>query len=182
MSQLSRDNFHQFLAAFIKHEKLNARQVAGVIGASESTITRLTVATTLPSDEMLKQGAFMFELGFERYSKLSAAERNNLSETIGAVSGGAVGFASIAAAISAFGSVAGLSAAGITSGLAALGAFVGAGMAAGVAVAAAIPLAIAGLGVGVVKTVQHFISENQMNAKEIDLKWETINESRTRGE
>ena len=90
----------------------SVRQVAEAIGCSDATLTRIIAGTTLPSDELMKQGGAMLELGFERYSNLSVSERETLSERIGAAGGGALGFGAITAAIGALG-IPGLSAAGV---------------------------------------------------------------------
>lgn len=74
-----------------------------------------------------------------------------LSGAVGAVGGGAIGFA----ALYAGGSVVGLSAAGITSGLAAAGAVVGGGMAAGVFVLAAPAVILGGAGIAIASTVKN---------------------------
>lgn len=111
------------------------------------------------------------ELGFSRYSKLTEAEREKLSDTLGAVGGGAIGFGCVIAAVEGMG-VAGLSAAGLTSGLSAMGALVGGGMTAGVAVAAAVPMAAMGIGYGIIRAVKYFISEAQLNADVLAPKWE----------
>src|SRR5207248_9157924 len=127
------------------------------IGCSAPTLSRLLAGETLPSDEMLRQSAIMMELGFRRFPKLSKAEREKLSETLGTVGGGTLGFASITATVSTLGTVTGLSAAGISSGLTALGGVVSGGMAAGVVVAAAIPAAAAAAGYGSIKGVKALI-------------------------
>lgn len=114
----------------------------------------------------------MIGIGFDKYQKLTDSEKENISEKLGVVGGGTLGFASIAATISSLGSVAGLSAAGISSGLAALGAIVGGGMLAGVSVAAAIPLAAGAIGYGIIKGVKHLFGERYLNTEEIDQKWE----------
>jgi len=120
----------------------------------------------------MKQVGIMIGIGFNKYDTLSEAEKEKISETIGAVGGGVLGFGSIAAAVSASGSIAGLSAAGITSGLAAIGTVVGGGLMAGVAVAAAIPLAAGAIGYAVIKGVKYFVSETELNKDDIDTRWE----------
>jgi len=172
MNELNRENFPIMIAAFMEQHELSVRRIAGVITCSEASLDRILVSSTLASDEMLRQGAILMELGFDRYSNLTEAEREKLSDTLGVIGGGAIGFGSVTAAVSAMGSVAGLSAAGITSGLAAMGALVGGGMAAGVAVAAAIPIAAMGIGYGIIRAVKYFISEVQLNADALDPKWE----------
>jgi len=173
MDSLDHGNFRLLLAAFIEKNDVAVRKVAKAIGCSDATLTRILAGKTMPTDELMKQGGIMFELGFERYSKLSAAERGNLSEKIGAAGGGVVGFAAITGAIEAAG-IAGLSAVGISSGLAALGGIVGGGMVAGASVLAAIPLAAGAIGYGVIKGVKYLVSEAQLNATDIDPRWEIV--------
>ncbi len=171
MNQFDRESFRLMLAAFIERGDRTVRQVAKAIGCSDATLTRVLAGKTAPSANLMKQGGIMFELGFERYSKLSASERETLSEKIGVVGGGVLGFGAITAAIEAAG-ITGVSAAGISSGLAALGGIVGGGMLAGVSVAAAIPLAAGALGYGIVKGVKYFVSESRLNSTDIDKRWE----------
>ncbi len=178
MNELNRENFPILMAAFIEQHELPVRRIAGAITCSESSLDRLLASITLASDEMLRQGAILIELGFDRYSKLTEAEREKLSDALGAIGGGTIGFGSVTAAVGAMGSVAGLSAAGISSGLAAMGALVGGGMAAGVAVAAAIPIAAAGIGYGIIRAVKYFVSERQLDADALDPKWELPKDSK----
>ena len=177
IDELNRKNFPILMTTFMKQHNLSARRIADAIGCSESSLDRILADVTLASDEMLREGGVLMELGFDRYSKLTGAEREQLSEIIGTISSGAIGFGSITTAVSTMGSVAGLSAAGISSGLAAIGALIGGGMAAGVVVAAAIPIAVASIGYGIVRTVKYFISKNQLDADELDPKWELSKDS-----
>ncbi len=176
MNDFNRENFAILTAAFMEQHGLSVRHIASVITCSEATLNRLLSSSTLASDNMLRQGALLIELGLDRYSKLTEAEREKLSETLGVIGGGAIGFGSVTAAVSALGSVAGLSAAGISSGLGAMGAIVGGGMAAGIAVASAIPIAAAGLGYGIIRAVKYFVGEAQLGAQELDPTWEIPNE------
>src|SRR6266480_3134024 len=114
MNSLTRETFPLLFNEFKKTNNLQSRQIGQAIGCSKATVDRLMASETLPSDEMLKQGGVLMELGIKRYSKLTASERENLSEAIGTVGGGAVGFGSITAAVGSLGSVAGLSGAGIS--------------------------------------------------------------------
>jgi hypothetical protein len=148
-------------------------KIAKAIGCSKATIERLLRSETLASDEMLKQGGALIELGIKRYSKVTSSEREKISETIGSVGGGAVGFASITAAVGSLGTVGGLSAAGVSSGLAALGAVVGGGMAAGIVVAAAIPVAAAASGYGVVKATRWAVGKHSLAKTSYEPRWET---------
>ena len=172
MDQFTRDNSRLLLAAFIEENELNVRQVAKVIGCSEATLLRILAARSLPSDEMIKQIGILIELGFISYSKLSNTQKEHISEAIGTVGGGILGFGSITAAVSSLGVIGGLSAAGITSGLATLGTVVSGGMAAGVMVAAAIPIAAGGTGYAIIKGVKYLANEWQLNVTELDELWE----------
>lgn len=172
MNELNRKNFPIMIAAFMEQHELSIRRIAGAITCSEASLDRLLAGSTLASDEMLRQGAVLMELGFDRYSNLTESEREKLSDTLGVLGGGAIGFGSVIAAVEGMGAVAGLSAAGITSGLSAIGALVGGGMAAGVAVAAAVPMAAMGIGYGIIRAVKYFISEAQLSADALDQKWE----------
>lgn len=171
MEDLTRSNFGYSLSQFAKAQNLSEAKIAKAIGCSAKTIDRLTGGKSYPSDEMLKQGATLIFLGFEKYSKLSKADREKISEKIGAVGGGVLGFGSITAVVSSLG-FAGLSAAGITSGLAALGAVVGGGMVAGLTVAAGIPIMAGAVGYGLVKGVKAATNKYKLGKEELDLFWE----------
>lgn len=174
MNQLTQDNSRFLLAAFIEENDINVRQVSKAIGCSEATLIRILAARSLPSGEMIKQIGIMIELGFVSYSKLSNAQKERISESIGTVGGGILGFGSITAAVGTLGAVSGLSAAGITSGLGALGAVVSGGMAAGIMVAAAIPIAAGAAGYAIIKGVKYLASEWRLNVTDIDEHWETV--------
>lgn len=176
MESLTRENTPDLLGVFMNENKLTTKKIAKVIGCPDMTLIRVLLRKTLPSDEMIKQLGLMMQIGYKKYSKLTDAEKEKLSDAIGAIGGGALGFASITAAISVLGT-AGLSAAGISSGLAALGAIVGGGMVAGISVAAALPLAAGAAGYGIIKLVKNAAGEVKVNMKDIDLKWEIIIES-----
>lgn len=171
MQEITRDNCRVLLAAFIEKNNASVRKVAKAITCSETTLNRIIAGKTLPSDEMLKQTGIMVELGLDRYVKLSKADKEKISEAIGTVGGGILGFGGITAAVSSLG-IAGLSAAGISSGLAALGAIVGGGMVVGISVAAAIPIAAGALGYGIIKTVKAICEKYQIDQENYDPFWE----------
>ena len=177
IEQITAENCRALLAAFMEQNEIGVPRIAKVIGCSHATLARILAGSTHPTTEFMKQVGILIGVGFEKYGKLSNAQKETISETIGTVGGGAVGFGSIAAAISTSGAVAGLSAAGITSGLAALGAVVGGGMAVGVAVAAAIPIAAGAVGYGIIKGVKYFFSQSELNAEKLDPKWEVAPET-----
>ncbi len=172
MNQYKRENCGSLLAKFIKENDLDVRRVAKAIGCSEATLNRILTTQSLPSDEMMKQVGIIMELGFNSYSKLSNAQKEHITEAIGTVSGGVLGFTSISAAIGTLGTVSGLSAAGITSGLSTLGIIVGGGMVGGVIVAAAIPIVAGATGYGIIKGVKYLANEWQLNVTEFDERWE----------
>jgi hypothetical protein len=172
MNQFTRDNCRLLLARFIEENDLDVRRVAKVIGCSEATLIRILATRSLPSDEMMKQVGILIELGFVSYSKLSNTQKEHISEAIGTVGGGILGFGSISAAISTLGTVSGLSAAGIATGLSTLGAVIGGGMVAGVIVAAAIPIVASATGYGIIKGVKYLADEWQLNVKELNERWE----------
>ncbi len=127
------ENCRLLLATYMDEKKIGAPRISEAIGCSHATLARILAGKSKPTDEFIKQVGIMIGIGYEKYKKLSDAEKEKISEKIGTISGGVVGFGTITAAISASGAVVGLSAAGITSGLAAIGAVVGGGMTAGVA-------------------------------------------------
>lgn len=160
-------NLPVMLAEFMKQHGLSVRRVASAIACSEATLNRLLNGSTLATDEMLRQGKLLIQLGFDRYSTLTTAERENLLDKVSAVGGGAAGVGIVAVA------GAGASGAGMAAGLAAAGSVIGGGMAAGIVVAAAIPLACAGLGYGIFRAVKYFVSESQLDDDALAPKWET---------
>ncbi|MCK1788783.1 hypothetical protein [Pseudomonas violetae] len=171
MTDLTRSNFGYSITQFAKAQNLAEIKVAKVIGCSAKTIDRLTGGRSFPSDEMLRQGGTLIYLGFEKYSKLTKADREKISESIGAIGGGVLGLGSVTAVVSSLG-YAGLSAAGIASGLAALGAVVGGGMVAGLTVAAGIPIVAGAVGYGLIKVFKAATDSHQLGKEELDPIWE----------
>lgn len=172
MDELTRHNFGATLYNFAKSEKTSLDSFAKAIGCSKKSMQRLTTARSYPSDDMLKQGAILLTIGYTKYANLSEAEKEKISEKIGAVGGGVLGLGSVTAVVGALGT-AGLSAAGIASGLAALGAVVGGGMAAGITVAATFPIAAGAAGYGLVKGIKAVTERyNTADKDQIDPKWE----------
>ncbi|MEW7932549.1 hypothetical protein [Pseudomonas aeruginosa] len=176
MEDLNRRNFNQFLTQFMQAHDHSNDDIAKVVGCGTRTIQRLSLGSTAPTDEMLKQGAVLMVIGVDKFKKLSKADRETISEKIGSVGGGVLGFASVTGVVSSLG-LAGLSAAGVTSGLAALGAIVGGGMVAGLSVAAAIPIAGAAAGYGLVKGIKHLTSKlnkSAVTSDALDPIWEQL--------
>ncbi len=168
---ISKENFKNLLAPYMEKNKLSVGKVAKAIACPEASIGRILMEVPYPSSEMLKQGAVLKEIGYDRYKKLTKSEKEKISETIGTIGGGILGFGSITAAVSAVG-ITGLSAVGITSGLAAIGAIVGSGMASGILVVAAIPIAAGALGFGIVKGIKALIGTAKLNTQTFEPYWE----------
>jgi len=170
--KLTKENLKLALAEFIEKEKLAVKDVSKAIGCPAPVIGRVLCGITWPSDNLLKRSHTMFEIGYKDYKKLSEADKEKISETIGAVGGAGLGVGASLGAISVLGTVAGLSGPGIMSGLAALGALVGGGATAGIAVACAIPVAVAAGGYLVVKGIKSGISEAELKAEKYEPRWE----------
>ncbi len=174
--EITKENLPEYLKAFIKKNDLTTEKVARAVDCPNSSIVRVLERQTKPSDELMKQCGIMMEIGFPKYKKLNNAEKEKISESIGSVGGGVLGFGVISSAVSASG-IAGLAGgAAITSGLAGLGAIVGGGMAAGIAVAAALPIAGVALGYGMIKGIKALVRNHKHSKKEIDSNWEEGNQ------
>jgi len=148
---------------------LSRRELAAVIGVSESTVFRIETKKTLPTKDFMLRLGGLVAIGHARYSKMSEKEKETISEYIGAGGGVAAGIGGAIGAISVSGSVAGLSAAGIISGLAALG---GGTMLGGIIVVGAIPIAVGAAGYGLVKGIKAICEANKLNCKEVDGRFE----------
>jgi len=145
------------------------RELARIIGVSESTLRRLEGGDTLPTDEFINRLQALHAIGSAKYAKLSAAEKEKVSEIVGAAGGSVAGVGGSIAAIGAAGAVSGFSAAGITSGLAAIG---GGAMLTGIGVVAAIPVATGLAGYGLVKGIKKICEANNLSSEEVNGKWE----------
>ncbi len=171
---LNQDDFRNYLIAFMDKENKTMDEIARAINCPRASIERIVMGKSFPSDEMIKQGAILMDIGYEKFVKLSASEKEKISGKIGAIGGAGLGFASVTAAVGASGSVVGLSAAGVTSGLAALG---GGAMATGLLTVAAIPVAAGAVGYGLVKFVKWIFTEDDIEQKDFSSKWEKILEN-----
>ncbi len=170
--QITQDNFRSYLYKFIVESSLEPTKVAKRLKMSPSTWNRLLKGESCPTEKTLKSSALMIGMGFEKFSKLSKAEEESLSEKLGSLGGGIVGLASIKAVIAASGT-AGLSAAGITSGLKCLGGLLGGGgMAAGVVTAALIPIAVGTSGFCLIKLIKHGITRIDRYKNKLDPRFE----------
>ena len=174
MEEITEKNCYKKLRLIRNISGMSRRDLAKVLGVSESTIKRLELKSTKPTQEFMLKLAALSVIGHQKYSKMKDSDREKVSEAIGAAGGVAAGVGASIAAISASGAVAGLSAAGITSGLAAVG---GGAMIGGVAVIASIPLAVGGAGYGLIKGVKAICKANRLNCKEVDGKYEIAPDS-----
>ena len=169
--QITQDNFRFYLFEFVTKSCLESTKVAYRLKMSPSTWNRLLKGESCPTEKTLKLCGLMFGMGFEKFSKLSKAEEETLSEKLGSLGGGIVGLASIKAVIAASGT-AGLSAAGVTSGLASIGGLVGGGMVAGVVTAALIPVAVGTSGFFLIKLIKHGITSKDRFKNKLDSRFE----------
>jgi hypothetical protein len=103
VEEISRENLRVLLAASLEKHDLTTRRVAKAIGCSDVTVNRLRDGETLPSGEMMKQVGLMIELGFDKYARLSKAEKERLTEKASAVAGGVLGLTWISSVVSAAG-------------------------------------------------------------------------------
>jgi DNA-binding XRE family transcriptional regulator len=168
MESLTQENCGKKLHLIRDVSGMSRRDLARVIGVAESTIYRLETNKTLPTMEFMLRLSALVAIGHARFSKMSTAEKEKISEYIGTTGGIAAGVGGAIGAISASGVVAGLSAAGITSGLAAIGGT----MLGGIAVVATIPLAAGFAGFGLVKGIKAICEANRLDCKEVDGHWE----------
>lgn len=173
---ITRENLAYYLSTFFDNNELLIKKVAKAVGCSIATIKRIVAKETFPTDEMLKQCAILIAIGYEKYKKLSRADKEKITESIGAIGGGVLGFGAISAAISSSGTIIGVSAAGITSGLSAIGSLVGGGMLAGATTIAAVPIIVGIAGYGLIKGIKETISYYKANDKKINEYWEVYPE------
>ncbi len=174
MESITQENCGKKLHLIRDVSGMSRRDLARVIGVAESTIYRLETGKTLPTMDFMLRLSALVAIGHARFSKMSSAEKEKISEYIGTTGGIAAGVGGAIGAISASGAVAGLSAAGITSGLAAIGGT----MLGGIAVVATIPLAAGFAGYGLVKGIKAICEANRLDCKEVDGHWELTPEGK----
>ena len=148
---------------------LSRKNLAGVLGCSESTIARLETGKTEATPDFLSRLGALTIIGHHKFKTLTEAEKSTLGETLAGVGGAASGVGGSVAMVAAAGSVSGVSAAGITSGLAAIG---GGSLLGGVSVIAAIPVAVGLAGYGITKGIRKIAEANNLECKEVDGRYE----------
>lgn len=169
IEDITEDNCGEKLKLIRHISGMTQRDLAKVLGVSESTIKRLETRDTKPTKDFMSMLAVLCIIGKEKYSTMSKSQKEKISECITSAGGAIAGVGASIAAISASGAVAGLSAAGITSGLAAIG---GGAMLGGIAVVASIPIAVGAAGYGLVKGIKKLCEINNLNCKEKNDRYE----------
>lgn len=149
---------------------ISRRELAKILGCSESTISRLEAEVHRPTVDFMNKLKALQVIGYHRFKKMGSGDRSALAETLVAAGSGAGGAAAITGVIGATGTVAGFSAAGITSGLAALGG----SLLGGVAVVAVVPIAVGAAGYGVMKGIKAICEHNNLSCKEVDGRFEIV--------
>lgn len=168
LEPLTSENCGEKLLLVREVSNLTRRELAQVIGCSESTLSRIERGVSVPTKDFLARLIALVTIGYYKYSQLTEADKEKISETLGTSGGVLAGVGGAIAAISASGVVPGLSAAGITSGLAAIGG----SMLGGLAVVAVIPVATAAAGYGLVKGIKAICESNRLSCTAIDDKYE----------
>lgn len=171
MQNITSENYHQIFSEFVEKNKLNISKTAKALNCSVPTLERLLKNLTKPSEEMIKQTGILMVLGFDRYTKLTDAEKEKYSEKIGPLVGAGLGLASIPTIIGSLGT-AGLSGAGIMSGLATAGGIIGGGAAAGIAVVAGGAILAGIAGYGLVKGIKFVVRDIKSKSEFKDNRWE----------
>lgn len=161
-----------YLGRFVLHYSLEPQKVAEKLGWSTSVWNRLISGKTCPTEKAMNECLLMFCIGFEKYSRLSKKEVDDITEKMGAVTAAGFGAVAVKAIVSSVGVASGLSAAGIMSGLRVLGSFVGGGAAAGISVAASIPVAAGLAGWGIIKIIKWHFSKIDRFKNKLDLRFE----------
>jgi DNA-binding XRE family transcriptional regulator len=150
---------------------MSRRELAEVLGCSESTVFRIEAKKTFATNDFIDRLRGLSTVGYYKFSKMTEAEKGVIGEAIGTAGGAATGVGASIAAVSAAGSVGGLSAAGITSGLAAIG---GGTMLGGIATIAAIPIAVGLAGWGLVKGIKAICAANNLSCEEVNDYFEIV--------
>lgn len=170
LEPITTDNCGQKLKLVREISGMSRRDLAQVLGISESTISRLERGETKPTNDFINCLSALVVIGHSKYSNLSDSEKEKLSDYLGLGGGATAGVGGSIAAVSASGTVAGLSGAGITSGLAAIGG----SMLGGLAVVASVPIIAGAAGYGLVKGIKAICKANKLSCKEIDGKYEIV--------
>ena len=171
LEKITRENCGKKLKLVRDVSGLSRRELAKLLGVSESTIFRLETKNSMPTTNFMMRLAALTAIGRAKYSKMSEKEKERLSEYVGTAGGVTAGVGGAIGAISASGSVAGFSAAGITSGLAAIG---GGTMLGGLVVVATIPVIAGAAGYGLVKGIKAICEANKLDCKERDGRYEIL--------
>lgn len=168
--EISQDNCYSKLILIRDELNMTKRDLAKVIGCSESTISRIESKKTKPTKDFMIRLQCLVLIGYSKYSSLSEKDKKTLNEYLAAAGGALSGTAGAIGLIATSGGIAGLSAAGVLSGLSAIGGTA----AAGLGIVASIPVAAGLAGFGIVKGIKSICEANDLNCKEIDGRYEII--------
>lgn len=158
---------------------MSRRELAKMIGVAESTVRRIELGESMPTDDFMQRLRALCVIGVEKFRDMQRGSEKKGAERLGAGGSAMAGLAGSLATISAAGSIPGLSAAGITSGLATIG---GGAMLTGLGVIAAIPVAAGLAGYGLVKGIKSVIQANDLDSEEVNGRWELRNKPVTKKE
>jgi len=175
---VTEDNCGSKIKLIKKVVGISHKNLAKIIGVSESTLRRLENRESKPTEDFMNRLMALSYVGVMKYGKMSDSDKEKISEFVGASGGVVAGMGGSIAAIGAAGTVSGFSAAGITSGLAAIG---GGTMLAGIGVVAAIPVATGALGYGLVKGIKAICKANNLSSDEVNGRWEIRRKSTDTG-
>jgi DNA-binding XRE family transcriptional regulator len=173
LEKINQENCGDKLILIRNELNMTKRDLAHVLGCSESTISRIENNKTKPTKDFMNRLICIVLIGYSKFSSLSKKDKKYLENYLGAVSGVLSGTAGAIGVVSSSGT-AGLSAAGITSGLAAIGG----SMSTGLGVIASIPIAAGFIGFGISKGIKAICEANDLNCKEIDGRYEIIKKNK----
>ncbi len=175
MNELTKENCAQLLDAFVIKYKLTIPKIAKAIGCPKSSLERIILVKSWPTELMLKHVAILLEVGFKNFNRISKNNRDKLFEKLSALGGGVFGFSSVSAAISAAAAPGLTGGAVITSGLAGLGGLIGGGMAYGIGIIAVTPIITGYAGYKGVNSINTLIKRRKLNSTSLDPIWESPN-------
>ncbi len=165
LENITKDNCGEKLKLIRDSSMMTKRDLAKVIGTSETTISRLEAGKTKPTADFMNRLLALVLIGHSNFKALTEKEKNNLIEYIAAA--GATGIAAAIASLSSKG-IRGLSAATVSYGVTAIGASV----LGRTALIAAIPLSAGLVSYGLIKGIKSICEANKLNCTEIDDKYE----------
>lgn len=168
LEPVTRENCGRKLKLIREISGLTRKDLAEALGVVESTVYRLEMAKTKPTQSFMLRLSALMVIGHARYSEMSEVEKEALSGYLGLTQGITAGIGGAIAAISAGTTIGRLSAAGITSGLAAVGGRVLGGLSQKIPVSSLVGSA----GLGLIKGIQAICQANRLQCREVDGRYE----------